>query len=375
MVAGADLVEAVVAVGEHPGEDVEPAGRALRVGLGAHVVGQRQLLDQRHQVGTVALEHGAVAQVDPLEGEALDLLLDGRVDVGQEAAAQRPGEVAEAQVDAGRLDRLGPDPVVARADPFGLDRLAQRLRGQDAVGSAAARCSGAPAAAAASPRSSPEIMRRASATPRYGVSANSASSGKNRRAWSRLRWRARGARAARRCRRQPPRRSPAAAGAPPSGDRRPARRQRDELWTAPLVAVVDAAARRAAPRPAADLRLGRLGGEQAEQRGERGTAPRSPTRPVSAGREHVGAEPLDGVVVGGEEAGILALEVRVEVALGDPGAPADRRRPWCPRSRSPSRHAASAANSRSRWFCATNSRERPWRPRGSRSIGAEVCQR
>ena len=122
-VAGADLVEAVVAVGEHAGEDVEPPGRALRVGLGAHVLGQRQLLDQRHQVGTVALEHGAVAQVDPLEGEALDLLLDGRVDVGQEGAAQGPGVVAEPQVDAGRLDRLGPDPVVAGADPVGGDRL------------------------------------------------------------------------------------------------------------------------------------------------------------------------------------------------------------------------------------------------------------
>ena len=143
-VAGADLVEAVVAVGDHPGEDVEPAGRALRVRLGADVIGQRQLLDQRHQVGAVALEHGAVAEVDPLEGEPLDLLLDGRVDVGQEAAAQRPGEVAEPQVDAGGLDRLGPDPVVAGADPLGLDRLAQRLRGQDAVALAPLRRRAAP---------------------------------------------------------------------------------------------------------------------------------------------------------------------------------------------------------------------------------------
>ena len=135
-VAGADVVEAVVAVGDHPGEDVEPPGRALRVRLRPHVLGQVQLLDQRHQVGPVALEHGAVAQVDPLEGEALDLLLDGRVDVGQEGAAQRPGEVAEAQVDARRLHRLGPDPVVAGADPLRLDRLVQRLRGEDAARSA-----------------------------------------------------------------------------------------------------------------------------------------------------------------------------------------------------------------------------------------------
>ena len=118
MVAGPHVVEAVVAIGDHPGEDVEPAGRALRVRLGANVVGQRQLLDQRHQVGTVALEHRTVAEIDPLESKAIDLLLDRRVDVRQEGAAQRPGEVAEAKVDAGGLDRLGPDPVVAGADPL-----------------------------------------------------------------------------------------------------------------------------------------------------------------------------------------------------------------------------------------------------------------
>jgi hypothetical protein len=66
-----------VAVGDHPGEDVEPAGRALRVGAGADIVGEGEALDQRHQVGAVALQHGAVAQVDLLEGEPLDLFLDG----------------------------------------------------------------------------------------------------------------------------------------------------------------------------------------------------------------------------------------------------------------------------------------------------------
>ena len=32
MVAGGDLVELVAAVGHHPGEDVEPSGRALGIG-------------------------------------------------------------------------------------------------------------------------------------------------------------------------------------------------------------------------------------------------------------------------------------------------------------------------------------------------------
>ena len=165
-IAGADLVEAVVAVGEHPGEDVEPAGRALRVGLGPHVLGQRQLLDQRHQVGAVALEHGPVAQVDALEGEPLDLLLDGRVDVGQEGAAQRPGVIAEAQVDAGRLDRLRTDPVVAGADPVGGDRLAQRLGGQHTVDCRCGPRPGRTCCCRSRLAHRPEIMRRASAAPR-----------------------------------------------------------------------------------------------------------------------------------------------------------------------------------------------------------------
>ena len=144
----------MVAVGEHPGEDVEAAGRALRVGLGADVVGQRQLLQQRHQVGAVALQHGAVAQVDLLERQPLDLLLDRRVDVGQEAAAQRPGVVAEAQVDAGGLDRLGQDPVLARAQPAGLDRPAQGLRGEDALGAVRPRLARRAPPPLRSPRSS-----------------------------------------------------------------------------------------------------------------------------------------------------------------------------------------------------------------------------
>ena len=109
VVARGDLVEAVAAVAEHAREHVQAPGRALRVGLRADLRGQRQALDQGHQVGPVALQRGAVAQVDPFEGEVLDLLLDGRVAVGQEAAAQRPRVLPESQVDARRLHRGGGD--------------------------------------------------------------------------------------------------------------------------------------------------------------------------------------------------------------------------------------------------------------------------
>ncbi len=131
-IAGGDLVEAVAAVGQHPREHVEAPGRALGVGLRADLLGEPQLLEQRHEIGPVALERGAVAQVDLFEGEILDLLLDGGVAVGQEAAAQDPRALAEAQVDAGRLDRLGHDSPVAGHDPFTRDRVAQALRGKNA---------------------------------------------------------------------------------------------------------------------------------------------------------------------------------------------------------------------------------------------------
>ncbi len=95
---------------------------------------QAQLLDQRHEIGAVALERRAVAQVDPFEGDVLDLLLHRRVAVRQEAAAQGPRVLAQAQVDARRLHRLGRDPPLARDEPFPLDRLPQALGGQHAGG-------------------------------------------------------------------------------------------------------------------------------------------------------------------------------------------------------------------------------------------------
>src|ERR1039458_2922714 len=85
----------MVAIGDHSGEHVQAAGRALGVGLRANLRGEMELLDQRDEVGTVALERGSVAKVYLLEGQILDLLLDGGAAVRQEAAAQRPRELAE----------------------------------------------------------------------------------------------------------------------------------------------------------------------------------------------------------------------------------------------------------------------------------------
>src|SRR5271165_7371499 len=53
LISRRDLIEAVIAVGQYAGEDVQAPGRALRVRLGADLLGQVQLLDERDEVGPV----------------------------------------------------------------------------------------------------------------------------------------------------------------------------------------------------------------------------------------------------------------------------------------------------------------------------------
>ena len=62
VIAGLDAVEAARLVGDDAGEHVEPPGRALRIGGGGDVVGQRQAFLQRHDVDAAGLQHGAVGQ-------------------------------------------------------------------------------------------------------------------------------------------------------------------------------------------------------------------------------------------------------------------------------------------------------------------------
>ena len=120
-----DLVEPEALIADDPREHVQPAGRALRVGLPAHVSGELQLLDEWDQVGPVGLQDRAVApQVQLVDDELLEPHLDGAA-VGQEAAADAVGHLAQAKVDAGRLDARGRDLEVARVDDPKLDRLLQ----------------------------------------------------------------------------------------------------------------------------------------------------------------------------------------------------------------------------------------------------------
>ena len=131
MIAGLDAVEAAGLVGDHAGEDVEPAGRAFRIGGGGDVVGQREALHQRHDVDAAGLEHGAVAERDLVQLELVDALGDRGVRAGQEARAHAIGDLAEPQVEARGLDLVG-DEVAGAQDAAVLRQRGDHVVGQDA---------------------------------------------------------------------------------------------------------------------------------------------------------------------------------------------------------------------------------------------------
>ena len=90
-----DGVEALLVVGDHPGEHVEAAGRAFRVGEGGDGRAQVELLDQRHEIDAAGFEHRAVGQIDLVEFELGELVAHRRVGAGQEARANAIGDLAK----------------------------------------------------------------------------------------------------------------------------------------------------------------------------------------------------------------------------------------------------------------------------------------
>ena len=83
--------------------------------------------------GRLRLEHGAlVAQVELVDDVVLDLALDGLA-IGQEAAADPVGHLAEPEVQAGGLDVLGRDGELTRMDHALVDQAQQVLAGEDAL--------------------------------------------------------------------------------------------------------------------------------------------------------------------------------------------------------------------------------------------------
>ena len=67
-------VEAVLAVGDQPGEHVEAAGRAFRVGEAGDGRAELELLDQRHEIDAARFEHRALGQIDLVELERVELV-------------------------------------------------------------------------------------------------------------------------------------------------------------------------------------------------------------------------------------------------------------------------------------------------------------
>ncbi len=128
MVAGIDPVESSGVVGDHPGEDVEPAGRAFGIGGGCDVRRQGQAFHQGHDVDAAGLQHRAVAERNLVQLQFVDALPHGGIRTRQEACPDPIGDLAETQVNARRLDLI----IIERASKdngAGLDeRRNQAIR-------------------------------------------------------------------------------------------------------------------------------------------------------------------------------------------------------------------------------------------------------
>ena len=89
VIAGRDAVEAADLVGDDAGEDVEPAGRAFRIGGGGNLAGQRQAFEQRHDIDAAGLQHRAVAERDLVQLQVVDAVGDAVLGPGRKLARTR----------------------------------------------------------------------------------------------------------------------------------------------------------------------------------------------------------------------------------------------------------------------------------------------
>ncbi len=130
VIALVHVVEAAAAVGEQAHEDIDAAGRALRIGAGDQALRQTQSLLQPGDVDAALLHHIAGGQVDGVHGHVGDAVLDFAL-AGQEGGAHAPGLVGQAQVQAGGLDLVGVEGGVGGDRAVG-DQQFDGLAGQDA---------------------------------------------------------------------------------------------------------------------------------------------------------------------------------------------------------------------------------------------------
>ena len=89
MIAGLDAVEAARLVGDHAGEDVEPAGRAFRIGGAGDIGGQSEPLDQRHDIDAAGFQHRAAGEREFVQLQLDEPVRNGGAGPGRKLARTR----------------------------------------------------------------------------------------------------------------------------------------------------------------------------------------------------------------------------------------------------------------------------------------------
>ena len=123
MVTLRDLIEGARAVADDPGENIDATGRALRIGGSGDARRQGEAFQQFADIDAAGFQHGALGQVDLVQGDALEPRGDGAAGARKKTGADAEGALAEPQVEARRLHLpLGEGHVMAN-DPRERERI------------------------------------------------------------------------------------------------------------------------------------------------------------------------------------------------------------------------------------------------------------
>ena len=126
-VAGRDTVETAGLIGDHAGENVEPARRAFRIRRGRNVARQIKPFDQRHDIDASGLQHRAAGEREFVQFEVNDALGDGGTGSRQKTCADAVGDGSEAQVEACRLDLARSEWIMRANTAVGRQRRDQAV--------------------------------------------------------------------------------------------------------------------------------------------------------------------------------------------------------------------------------------------------------
>ena len=104
-------------------------------GLAAATIsgGSFEAFQQRHDVDAIGLQHRAVGEIDFVQLQFVDALGDRGARPGQEARAHAIGDIAEAQIEARRLD-LALDKGIGGQDQARIRHRRDHAVGQNSVG-------------------------------------------------------------------------------------------------------------------------------------------------------------------------------------------------------------------------------------------------